>query len=191
MRDAIGGAGGFEPGKGGGILGGPTSAADFEGIGNGRGAGLGGGLIPPASLTGRDGVGRRFASAGTGGLGAEPNGGFGAEDLGASELGVYEESLSAPVSTPPPLFFNFGIPPANRPPNCGASDAAAFATAAALSLLVLFALGIEGAELLGGGFNIPGTGGAPAAIAPPPPLGLSTSGAERSFVLAFLSPFPF
>lgn len=29
-----------------------------------------------------------------------------------------------PVSTPPPVFLNFGMPPANNPPSCGALSTA-------------------------------------------------------------------
>ena len=186
FRIAIGGAGGFEPGKGGGTLGGPASTADFEGMGNGRGAGFARGLIPSASLFGRGGVGRRVAAP-VGGFGGAPKGSFGAVGFEASKSKMSFESVSAPVLTPPLLFFNFGIPPANSPPSCGAS---VLATAAApLSLLDLFAAD-KGAAVAPGAFNVPGTAGALGAN-PPVSLGLSNMGADLSFVTAFLSPVPF
>ena len=60
-------------------------------------------------------VGRRPRALGAGGgLGADPEGGT---ILDVSGPEAYDESFSAPVSIPPPLFFSFGIPPANSPPN--------------------------------------------------------------------------
>lgn len=53
-----------------------------------------------------------------GGFSAENVGGFGAGFLVVSESDAYESFLSAPVSTPPPVLFNLGIPtPAKIPPN--------------------------------------------------------------------------
>ena len=57
-----------------------------------------------------------------GGFGAPKLGGFGAETEGSPGSDKYVESEFAPVSTPPLLFFNLGIPPANRPPSCGADS---------------------------------------------------------------------
>ena len=187
-----GGAGGFDPGRGGATLEGIPSIDDLEGTGNGRDAGFGGGLLRPTSLMGRGGVGRRLATPGARGFGAAlAGGGLGAAGVVFEASEIYEESLSAPVSTPPPLFFNFGIPPAKRPPSCGASAITAFPPVTApLSLLVRFAVGGDGAAPPGG-FNMPGTGGAPAATPPPPPFGFSSNGPDRSFVTAFLRPFPF
>lgn len=178
----------MEPGNGGGAFAAPTSADDFESTGKGREAGLGGALAAPASLIGRDGVGRSFATPAIGGFGAVPTGGLEGASLELSDSGTYGEPLSAPVSTPPPRFFNFGIPPAKSPPSCGASEVTELAPAPApLSLLSLVAPGTDPPV----DFNIPGTGGAPAAAAPPPPFDLSSKGPERSFVTAFLRPFPF
>ena len=66
-------------------------------------------------------VGRRVGNLG--GVGAV--GGFGAEEVGGLEgefpevsgSDAYEESVFAPVSTPPLRFFSFGIPPASIPPS--------------------------------------------------------------------------
>lgn len=97
-----------------------------------------------------------------------------------------------PVSTPPPVFFNLGMPPANSPPSCGA---AAMPAAGASGLLwSLFARarfpGTGGASA-DGAFAMPGIGGAPATGAgPPPPDALLTMGADRSFVTAFLRGLP-
>lgn len=81
-----------------------------------------------------------FCGAGLGGtpvgsLGTAIPGGFRAELRDDSGSEVYDDSWFAvsqleisnkaviwilpPVSIPPPRFFNFGIPPANRPANCG------------------------------------------------------------------------
>lgn len=73
--------------------------------------------------------------------------------------------MSAPVFTPPD-FLSFGIPPANRPPSCGAPPDIAGLSAAPsppVSLLLLARPGIGGARPDGGagGLPIPGTGGAP------------------------------
>lgn len=57
-----------------------------------------------------------------GGFGAEKLGGFGAEAVCSPGSDIYEESEFAPVSMPPRLFLNFGIPPANSPPSCGADS---------------------------------------------------------------------
>lgn len=79
----------------------------------GGGAALGGG---GAALGGGGGA--------PGGLGAAPPGIGGAGALGGGldtlrDEGSGSESY-APVFTPPD-FLNFGIPPANSPPNCGAA----------------------------------------------------------------------
>lgn len=60
-----------------------------------------------------------------GGLGAAPGGKGGAAALGGGvetllDAGSGSESY-APVLTPPD-FLNFGMPPANSPPSCGAAD---------------------------------------------------------------------
>lgn len=122
---------------------------------------------------------------GGGGAGAANGGGLGAdEDLCVSESDS-EDCSSAPVSMPPLVFFNFGMPPAKRPPNWGADsiEAAPLPPPGPESLLLLFLFpdGTGGAR--DGGGLIPGTGGAPAIGPPPPaPAFVSTMGAERSFV---------
>lgn len=88
------------------------------------------------------------------------------------------------------------MPPANRPPSCGAAsiEAPTFRLPSSLLLLALLPgtggarpLGIAGAPL-----PKPGTGGAPPIGGPPPPPeGFPTIGADRSFVTAFLSALPF
>lgn len=142
-------------------------------------------------------------------------GGFGAEDRVDSGSDRYEESLVAvhmrlvrpmmsnaklrysdvpPVSTPtPPVFFNFGMPPANKPPSCGApliaGAAGAFRLPWSLLLLALFP-GTGGARPPVG-LAMPGTGGAPpTGEGPGPPETLPTIGADRSFVTAFFKAFP-
>ena len=131
-----------------------------------------------------------------GGFGADPIGGRGAEFRVVSGSDVYDESLSAPVSTPPPLFFNFGIPPANSPPSCGAAVMPFVPVPRPSSLLLRARFvppcpGIGGAEAPGG-FNKPGTTGAPAIGALGAPfVSLPIMGADRSFVTAFFSLAPF
>lgn len=106
-------------------------------------------------------------------------------------------SLVAPVSTPPPVFFNLGIPtPAKIPPSWGAEGTVpASRPLPPASLLLLPRLDVETAGTGGakpaGGFGIPGTRGAPVGgpvVEGPLPL---ICGADRSFVTAFLSFAPF
>ena len=62
-----------------------------------------------------------FIRGAIGGFGADEVGGLGADCCEVSGSEIYEESLSAPVSTPPPVFRSLGIPtPANIPPSWGA-----------------------------------------------------------------------
>ena len=133
-----------------------------------------------------------------GGFGADEAGGFGANGLDVSGSELYDDSRSAPVSTPPPVFLNFGIPtPAKIPPNCGAAVAALLSVLPVVSLLLLArfdplvpAPGIEGARPVGG-LPRPGTAGAP-------PTGgaadatdvLPSRGADRSLVTAFFNLAP-
>lgn len=103
------------------------------------------------------------------------------------------ECVLPPVSTPPPVLRNFGIPPAKRPANWGAlsipEDAGCCRSLWSL-LLLARRPGAGGARLLGA-LGAPGTGGAPPrGDGPEPPAALLTMGAERSFVTAFLSAFP-
>jgi hypothetical protein len=110
-------------GGGGGARGGGASGAFVDTVEEGLEAGLGGGFFRPATkgLIGGAG-GKSVVERGGGGLAP---GGFGAAGgLGADAIGgwrtspsdIYGESRPAPVSTPPRLR-NFGIPPANIPPN--------------------------------------------------------------------------
>ena len=131
FRDAIGGGGGFDKlGGTGGARGGVTSAEDWA---RERKSGVDlcpglGGAFRRLATNGFDGCGgddsevgrpgRRALNRGAvGGFGADDVGGFGAvlREISGSER--YEDDLSAPVSTPPPVFLNFGIPPANIPPS--------------------------------------------------------------------------
>ena len=92
---------------------------------------------------------------------------------------------------PPLVFFSFGIPAANNPPNCGAPPTLAVVSdPMSLLLRARFPPGAGGAKPPGG-FNIPGTGGAPAIGPPPPSDFLSIMGADRSCVTAFFSFAPF
>lgn len=95
----------------------------METVDEGLEAGLGGGFFKPATkgliggAGGKSVVGGGGGGLAPGGLGAV--GGFGADAAGgrrASPSDMYGESRPAPVSTPPRLR-NFGIPPANMPPN--------------------------------------------------------------------------
>lgn len=117
FRDAGGGMGGFLPIGGGGF--------GFD----------------RASLS-RDSelVGRRllFSAATEGGRGADPGGGGGgaapglgggcpfviegALETGAETFLAFVSGSESYMFTPPPVFLNFGIPPAKRPPNCGADS---------------------------------------------------------------------
>lgn len=120
FRDVIGGGGGFPPLGGGGGARGGRSEVDFNGFG--------GGLRRFATM-GLDGCGgddsmvfgvglSAFNLGAVGGFGAAKVGGLGGDVLDISGSEAYEESLSAPVSTPPPVFLNFGMPtPAKIPPS--------------------------------------------------------------------------
>ena len=203
-----GGGGGFAPlGGGGGARGGRSELDRRELSVFGLWAGLGGGLrrFATSGLAAEGGCGgddsivcgvglNTFSLGAVGGFGAEEAGGLGAELLEISGPGIYDESRSAPVSTPPPVFFSFGMPtPAKIPPNCGAVFAPPPPPVSLLLLPRLKAtpLGSVDARPIGG-FPRPGTAGAP-------PMGrpadisevFPTMGAERSFVTAFLSLVPF
>lgn len=141
---------------------------------------------PPGGGTGGPRPGIAGAAA-AGGLEAEKLGTFGAEPSGSD---AYDESALAPVSIPP-LFFNFGIPPAKRPPSWGA---ALMDDAPPSSLLLLARFPGTGGASPPGGFGappIPGTGGAPPTGGPEESEPLATMGAERSLVTAFLRALPF
>lgn len=131
---------------------------------------------------GRPGMG---GAALPGGRGAA--GGLGADRIDSPGSERYEDSEFAPVSTPPVLFFSFGIPPANKPPNCGAADSMPDGPVLpdpwSLLLLALF----PGT----GGAKPPGTGGAPPTGGPDEEDDFSIDGAERSFVTAFFRALPF
>ena len=128
----VGGGGGFAAvGSGGGARGGRSEFDRKEASEFGLDAGLGGGLRRLAT-NGYDaeygcggdnsvvcGVGlKSFSLGAVGGLGAEEVGGFGTDFRDVSGSEIYDGSLSAPVSIPPPVFRSFGMPtPANIPPN--------------------------------------------------------------------------
>lgn len=131
-----------------------------------------------------------------GGNGGAPPGGFSPAPFGAGGAGadgvLGAEDFLALVSgsesymfTPPALFRNFGIPPANRPPNCGAVSVDAAVAAPTLfepwSLLLRPRFPPGGA---GGRRPGTGTGGAPpAGGAPLEELDLeSIMGADRSLI---------
>lgn len=135
FRDIFGG-GGFAPlGGGGGARGGSSEIERKEASEFGLCAGLGGGFLRFASSEvaaedgcgGEDsvvwGLGLKVPNLGAvGSFGAEEAGGFGADGLDVSGSDIYDDSRSAPVSTPPPVFLSFGIPtPVKIPPNCGAA----------------------------------------------------------------------
>lgn len=94
-----------------------------------------------------------------------------------------------PVSTPPPRFLSFGMPPANKPANCGGCSI----PVAPLVSLPLWSLLLRALLPAPGGFSPPpGTGGAPPnGDGLEPPVTFPTIGADRSFVTAFLSCLPF
>lgn len=127
---------------------------------------------------------------GTGAVDAEFMGGLGA-DLSCSGSDKYE-GFSAPVFTAPPVFRNFGIPPANMPANCGAAVANDPPSCpASLLLLPRCPIGGGGARPFGEGLFIPGTGGALDIGALGPPEDLETMGADRSLTTpTFLSRAP-
>lgn len=147
-------------------------SADTPGTGGGPGAGA-------------DGA----EGGGPGGRGAVPLGGFGAlDDREDSGSEAYAESLLAPVDIPPPVFLNFGMPPANMPPSWGGPELPPLSPFVLLWVSLLARarfVGVRGAR--------PGTGGAPpiggpAEDEPPEP---PTIGAERSLVTAFFNFVPF
>lgn len=114
-------------------------------------------------------TGRRAGNFGAvGGLGAVVCGGRDAELRDVSGSEIYEESRFAPVSTPPPRFFNFGIPPAKMPPSCGAVAIPPLSPPPMLppvSLLLLARLALKPCGTGGanppGNFPTAGIGGAP------------------------------
>lgn len=125
-----------------------------------------------------------MGGAAPGGRGGREPGARGAEGLEVVSESEYEPIpwSSAPVSMPPLVFFNLGIPPAKSPPSCGAASLVLAAAPPPVSLLLRFLFeleGIAGASPPGG--LIPGTGGAP--LIGPLELGLSaTIGADLSLV---------
>ncbi|KUI60405.1 hypothetical protein VP1G_11173 [Cytospora mali] len=197
----LGGGGGFFPTGGGG----PFTEADECG----RGTSLCpvflrlaiDGWFAKPGIVGRPGI---AGAAPGGGLGAEAVGGFGAEDRDDSGSDKYDASRFAgyrlesheetqrlgnssipPVSTPAPVFLNFGIPAANKPPNWGAASTGAAGTSRlACSLLLLALFPGAGGARPAGGLDMPGTGGAPPkGDGPGPPDTFPTIGADRSFLL--------
>lgn len=124
-----------------------------------------------------------------------PIGGRGAELRVVSGSDWYgDSSVSLPVATPPPVFLNLGIPPANIPPSCGA-EAMAAPPVSLPSLLLLARFppgGGGGAKPPGadGLFAIPGTGGAPMAGAAGADIFVSIIGADLSFTTVFFNRAP-
>ena len=210
--DVIGGGGGFAPlGGGGGARGGSSELDRKEASDFGRWAGFGGGFLRFATsgLAAANGCGgedsvvcglglKAFSLGAVGGFGAMEVGGFGADCLDVSGSDMYDGSRSAPVSTPPPVFLNFGIPtPAKIPPSCGAVLPPKLSPPPVVSLLLLPrfgppapAPGTGGARPLDG-LPRPGTAGAPPTGGPAEaPDGFPTMGADRSFVTAFFNLAP-
>lgn len=219
--DGGGGGGGASEGElvmggiGGGSSGCPLAFLPIGGGGGGLpnpillspgfGAGLGGGFFRCASGLGTAGaesveaiVGRKAFSLGMAGAapggrgGAAAWGGRGARGLLDSGSECEPCCSPAPVSTPPLVFFNLGIPPANSPLSCGADSAdttpAPAPLPASLLLLFLFADGAGGASPVGG--RIPGIGGAPGIGAAPGSALVTTMGADLSFVWTDLNLAP-
>lgn len=210
--EVIGGGGGFATLGGGGGARGGSSELDRKGASEfGLWAGFGGGFLRFATsgLAAADGCGgedsvvcglglKAFNLGAVGGFGAEEVGGFGADCLDVSGSDMYDDSRSAPVSTPPPVFLSFGIPtPAKIPPNCGAALAPLLSPLPVVSLLLLArfdlpvpAPGTGGARPIGGLLR-PGTAGAPPFGGPAEaPDVFPTMGADRSFVTAFFNLAP-
>ena len=103
--------------------------------------------------------------------------------------------MLAPVSTLPPVLRSFGMPPAKRPPSCGATPDAAPPPPSppSLLLLALELLGGGGASPPGDGLEgMPGTFGAePIVGAGGPSETFPTIGADRSLTtVTFLSLAP-
>ena len=141
---------------------------------------------------------KMFNLGAVGGFGAEEAGGFGADGLDVSGSDIYDDSRSAPVFTPPPVFLSFGIPtPAKIPPNCGAAIAVLLSVLLVVSLLLLarldppvFAPGTGGARPPGD-LPRPGNAGAPPFGGPAElPDVLPTTGADLSLVTAFFNFVP-
>ena len=120
--------GGFaEPGTGGGARDIRKSGGAFvedsdeecDTVDDGLLVGLGGGLRKFATMGLTDSVDGRGGGRTPGSLGGFDVDASCAPGKGTSESDTETESRMAPVSTPPRLR-SFGIPPANRPPSCGA-----------------------------------------------------------------------
>jgi hypothetical protein len=150
--------------------------------------------LPLSAATDGFGGGRPPGTGGAfpGGFGAGARGSVGAELRDDSGSERYGELVSAPVFTPP-AFLSLGMPPANRPPNCGAAlimPPAPPSPAVSLLLLARFPPGTGGARPDGGaGAFMPGTGGAPPIGGPLGPSDtLPTIGADLSLTtVTFLS----
>lgn len=174
--DAGGGIGGFLPtGRGGLGLLAAKSVVESEACDVGREL-----FLRAATPPGGGGANPGGGGGAPGGLGAAPLGGNGAGAFGGGldtlrDEGSGSESY-APVLTPPD-FLSFGIPPAKRPPSCGAADSIPPPDGplpCPWSLLLR--------ALLGAGGRRPGTGGAPPIGGPASLLVLlPNTGAERSF----------
>lgn len=183
-----GGIGGFFPSGGGfGFEVGISGADAVEAMDDGRR------LFRSAEMAGFGGRGTAPGIGGAGapgGRGAVPVGGRGGFALLLSGSERYGDSRDAPVSIPP-AFLNFGIPPANSPPSCGAPPVdAPPSPPVSLLLLALLPAGTGGARPLGA-LTIPGTGGAaPNGDGLGPSETFPTAGADRSFVWTFFNRAP-
>lgn len=149
---------------------------------------------PKTGLRGGRPPGIGGAGGAPGGFGAAPCGGLGTELRDVSGSDRYGALLwSAPVLTPP-AFLNFGMPPANKPPSCGADAIALSPPPVSLLLLARFPPpGTGGARPGGAGaFPMPGTGGAPPMGGPLGPLlTFPIVGADRSLIcVTFFSLVP-
>lgn len=174
----LGGGGFFSP-----VSGLDTTGAESEGCSAGRRP-----LIFGTTGAAPSGSGGASVPGNLGMTGALPPGGRGIDGLFASgsEYEPCSPSESAPVWTPPLVFFSLGIPPANRPPSCGAE--LMLVLGLVVSLLLRFLWFRAGAAKF-----MFGIGGAPPTGGPPTfgPEDPSSCGADRSLVTVAFNLAPF
>jgi hypothetical protein len=151
---------------------------------------------PKMGFSGGRPPGTGGAGGAPGGFGADARGGLGTELRDVSGSDRYGVALcSAPVLTPPD-FLSFGMPPANKPPSCGADAIELSPPPVSLLLLARFPPPGAGGTSPGGAgaLPMPGTGGAPPiGGALGPSLTLPTVGADRSLTTVTffsLAPLP-
>lgn len=137
-------------------------------------------LFLKAATDGIDGAAEGGSGGGAApGLGGGPPIGLAGGGLGvAAFLDLEVSGSESYMLTPPPRLFSLGIPPANRPPNCGA---ASIPPAAGCSLLLLALFAPLALPAPPGGLSPPGIGGAPAGAALVS-FPLSMIGADRSLI---------